>query len=387
MADLESQLLTTDPEVLGLQRQRQLADLLTSQAFNQPQGQMISGRYVAPSALQQALPMIQAAIGGLTNANLDTKQQALAEALRGKQKQNVREYYNALNPKQSELAGPTPTGEALTTVNTPDYQKALEIATDPYSPKWLQQLAVDELKTQKYGEGEVGVRRNPVTGQIETVGKGKDKYHPLQTIDMGTRGTLVIDPNTGKREIIQKGIERAGTVYESPSGPMLVDTRSGTARPITVNGQPLQSNKPLPEGATGQVTGIENVKSALRDLRTNLKDFTTFDMAKPNARALMNTEYQNVVLQLKEAMKLGVLNGNDYAILTSMITDPNSASALLLDKDTQLKQIDNLEKKLEDMTSNVYKTHGRSVPKDLGISSPSSNMPKLRYNLQTGQWE
>jgi len=87
MADLEQQLLGQDPEVLGLQRQRQLADLLTSQAFNQPQGQMISGRYVAPSALQQALPMIQAAIGGLTNANLDTKQQELAAALRGKQQQ------------------------------------------------------------------------------------------------------------------------------------------------------------------------------------------------------------------------------------------------------------------------------------------------------------
>jgi hypothetical protein len=82
MADLEQQLLGQDSEILGLQRQRQLADLLTGQAFNQPQGQMISGRYVAPSALQQALPMIQAAIGGITNANLDTKQTELAAALR-----------------------------------------------------------------------------------------------------------------------------------------------------------------------------------------------------------------------------------------------------------------------------------------------------------------
>lgn len=84
MADLEQQLLTTDPEVLGLQRQRQLANLLTGQAFNQPQGQMISGYYVKPSALQQALPMINAGIGALTNASLDEKQLALANALRGK---------------------------------------------------------------------------------------------------------------------------------------------------------------------------------------------------------------------------------------------------------------------------------------------------------------
>ena len=74
-------ILGTDPEVLGLQRQRNLANLLTGQAFNQPQGQMISGHYVAPSALQQALPMINAAIGGLSNANLDQKQLAMADML------------------------------------------------------------------------------------------------------------------------------------------------------------------------------------------------------------------------------------------------------------------------------------------------------------------
>ena len=85
MADItEQQLLSTDPEVLGLQRQRQLANLLTGQAFNQPQGQVISGHYVKPSALQQALPMINAAIGGATGARLDEEQQRIAEMLRGR---------------------------------------------------------------------------------------------------------------------------------------------------------------------------------------------------------------------------------------------------------------------------------------------------------------
>ena len=85
MADLtEQQLLSTDPEMLGLQRQRQLANLLTGQAFNQPQGQVISGHYVKPSALQQALPMINAAIGGATGARLDEEQQRIAEMLRGR---------------------------------------------------------------------------------------------------------------------------------------------------------------------------------------------------------------------------------------------------------------------------------------------------------------
>ena len=96
MADLtEQQLLSTDPDVLGLQRQRKLADLLTGQAFNAPQGQMISGRYVKPSNLQQALPMISAAIGGATGVNLDEKQQAMAEALRGKGNEAVQKVMQA----------------------------------------------------------------------------------------------------------------------------------------------------------------------------------------------------------------------------------------------------------------------------------------------------
>ena len=91
----DTQFLNQDPEVLGLQRQRQLANLLTGQAFNQPQGQMISGHYVKPSALQQALPMINAAIGGATGARLDTEQQKIAEMLRGKGTEAVQKVMQA----------------------------------------------------------------------------------------------------------------------------------------------------------------------------------------------------------------------------------------------------------------------------------------------------
>lgn len=155
MADLESQLLTTDPEVLGLQRQRKLADLLTSGAFEQPQGQMISGRYVAPSALQQALPMIQAAIGGLTNANLDTKQQALAEALRGKQMETMQAYANAKSP-----------------------QEKLAALMSPYAPKMLQAAGAEMFKPQKLGEGETISQLNFGTGQYEPMAQGGQKIAP-----------------------------------------------------------------------------------------------------------------------------------------------------------------------------------------------------------------
>jgi hypothetical protein len=161
MADLtEQQLLSTDPEVLGLQRQRQLANLLTGQAFNQPQGQMISGHYVRPSALQQALPMINAGIGALTNANLDTKQQELAAALRGKQQEAVRGYMQALNPTNYELAGPSQTGAPVMTQNVPDYGKAFMAGTSQYAPAQLQASAYKMLEPITAKKDEIIQQRN-----------------------------------------------------------------------------------------------------------------------------------------------------------------------------------------------------------------------------------
>ena len=126
MADItDQQFLSQDPEVLGLQRQRQLANLLTGQAFNQPQGQVISGHYVKPSALQQALPMINAAIGGVTNANLDEKQQTMADMLRGKEQDVVQRYMAAKTP-----------------------QEQFTIANERYAPAQLKSSAYEMLKPQ-----------------------------------------------------------------------------------------------------------------------------------------------------------------------------------------------------------------------------------------------
>jgi hypothetical protein len=135
-----------------------------------------------------------------------------------------------------------------------------------------------------------------------------------------------------------------------------------------------QLNPNIPESATGQITGVENVKSALGDLKTRIETFKKTDMINPNSRALMNTDYQNVMLQLKEAMKLGVLNGNDYQILSSMIVNPNSAEGAIVNKNTKLEQITNLEKKLNDMTSNVYKTHQKNVPANLAPTSVQNDL-------------
>jgi hypothetical protein len=225
MADLtEQQLLSTDPEVAGLQRQRQLANLLTGQAFNQPQGQLISGRYVKPSGLQQALPMINAAIGGLTNANLDTKTQALAEALRGQKAE-------AFTKFQELMANPATRGEAMKYAAGNQY---------------LQPMAQELMKPQKLGEGENLVMPSIGGGEPVKLAEGGAKYHAPISIDTGN-STILLDPITKQKigEYAKAHQPVAGQVLETENGPMLVNTRTGQATPVMANGQPVAGGKPL----------------------------------------------------------------------------------------------------------------------------------------------
>ena len=76
----------------------------------------------------------------------------------------------------------------------------------------------------------------------------------------------------------------------------------------------------------------------------------------------MSNAYNNMMLQAKEAYNLGVLNGPDYDILTSIVKDPTSPSALLVSKSTLEKQADALTKTANTVIETAYKVHKQPVP-------------------------
>jgi hypothetical protein len=78
----EEQALDFNPELQDVGRQRKLAELLMAQGMQQPQGQMISGRYVAPSWTQMLNPMANILAGQAVGERADTKQNEMAMALR-----------------------------------------------------------------------------------------------------------------------------------------------------------------------------------------------------------------------------------------------------------------------------------------------------------------
>ena len=126
------------PELRGITRQQQLANMLTQQAM-QPanQGQMVSGRYVAPSFFQSIAPMVNAYLGQRASEQADVKQAALAEKLR--------EGGNAEMQRFNELLG----------TGTPEERKtALQYAQGAKYSQALRNVANEMMKPQKLSEGD-----------------------------------------------------------------------------------------------------------------------------------------------------------------------------------------------------------------------------------------
>jgi hypothetical protein len=354
------------PEYLALERQKKIADLLMQKGQEIPQGQMVSGHYVAPSWTQQLGTLANAYMGGNMAEQTEQKTAKLAQMLRNQGVEEINTF-NDLLQKDPQAAYKFAASSTNPTLQKAGFENMIPQKIKlSENEKYVQVNPNGETTTIAQGQGKAHVVGNSLIVDGKEVYKGKEK--PVQ-IDTGT-AIQFVDPET--RQVVFSTPKQhvfaphANQIVDTPEGMMEYNPNNRSMTPILVNGKPVMGTKVnLPEGATNQITGVQNVKSALGDLKSRLDTLKPQDMINPNKRALMSTDYQNVVLQLKEAMKLGVLNGNDYQILTSMITNPNDPKALLVNKNTQLEQINNLSKKLDDMTKNVYKTHQRNVPSNL----------------------
>ena len=125
----------------------------------------------------------------------------------------------------------------------------------------------------------------------------------------------------------------------------------------------------LPEAQQKQVVGVQNLSNAIAEYREALKGFSKLDNLNPDARAKMGTKYNNMMLQAKEAYNLGVLNGPDFDILQSVITDPRSLKGFVTSKEA----LDSQASELDRIMSGVAKTSGNRRPQD---GAPLVNKPK-----------
>jgi hypothetical protein len=303
----EQQILGSTPELQDVNRQRKLAELLMAQGMQQPQGQMISGYYVAPSFAQQLNPLANILAGQAVGERADTKQNQMATALRvqgDKAAQDVMQTYK----QDPQLA----------------LQKAAQYQQFPQVKALLPQLSKVAL--------------------VEPIKPTTDMQNYEFARSQGYKGSL----NDFKNQITpyqqaQLGMEREKFEFEK--------TKSAI--------------KPLPEGLNKQVTGSINLSDAITDYQSKIKGFGVKDFANPDKRAEMGNAYNNMMLQAKEAYNLGVLNGPDYEILQKVVRDPTNPSSLLFTNKALDRQAENLRTTAKNIVNTAYISQGRDVPADI----------------------
>ena len=139
-------------ELAGIERNRALATALMQGGQQQPQGQMISGRYIAPSLAQNLNPLLQTAVGLYGQKKADTAETQLANTIQSKQADLLRQYGEATTP-----------------------QEKFAIGTNPYAPSALQAATWERLKPQKLGEGETINEYDFAKGGYSPIAQGGEK--------------------------------------------------------------------------------------------------------------------------------------------------------------------------------------------------------------------
>ena len=207
------------PEILqqqqALNRQQQMAQLLMQQGMQQPTGQMVSGRYVAPSFFQYAAPLFQAYAGKSLAEEGDKAAVKLAQQLREQEQKMGQQYFEAMQGKPATYEPDIPTetyetvkGKMVSPATGPDYRKAFSIATDPYAPKWLQAQAAEMLKPRTVKEGETVSQLNLATG----------KYEPMATGGMSL-------PSDVKSAAVRVGLDPSKAATWGPNEINLINNR------------------------------------------------------------------------------------------------------------------------------------------------------------------
>lgn len=192
-----------------LNRQQKMAEMLLAQG-SQPQGagQMVSGRYVPNSFFQNLQGPVNMMLGAYMANRGDKAALDLAQRLRQDQQRLGNEFLQTMNPPQNELAGPTPTGAPLMTVNQPDYQRAMSIATNPNAPAFARTYMSELFKPRVLKEGE--------TLQLPTLSGGQFGFSP-----MGGGGSSL--PSDLKSVAIRVGLDPTKASTWGPSELSLIN--------------------------------------------------------------------------------------------------------------------------------------------------------------------
>ena len=164
--------------------------------------------------------------------------------------------------------------------------------------------------------------------------------------------------------------------YDKDRG-IVIDQRTGKSIQVTgPDGQPIGPANAKPSGDyLKQATAYRNMDDALTNYKNVLGNFTKMDALSPEKRAGLNTAYQNMMLQAKEMYNLGVLNGGDERILTSIVNNPLDLSKALVPTQALLKQATDLQGIVKKNNENLAAVNKQQAIPLKSQSAPPAGVP------------
>lgn len=286
---------TLNPEQMLQQqqilRQQKMAEMLMQQGMQQPQGQMVSGRYVAPSIFQNLAGLANTYVGQRGIEKAQQAQLDLAKAIRQGDIAATADFMKTKQGTPAEMfaaqAGPMPDGGNIPIQQSreavaPNPQAAYaNLAADPRASARLQNIGLNKMfadpESYTLAEGAKRFMTMP-DGTVKEVASGGQKPRAPLQIDTGTAIELR-DPNNPTvvlQRIPKSQMPTAGQVVETANGPMIVNTRTGDAQPIMAGGKPLEPK--LSSEQSKDITAINQqratIDGAIADVTKNKSAFS-----------------------------------------------------------------------------------------------------------------
>lgn len=373
-----------------LARSQRLAQMLMSSEM--PQGQMVSGRFVAPSIFQNIAQLVNTGTGAYFADKAEKQQLDLARKIREGEQGALQDYMNVMQGKPA-------VGDQAAVAGDPRIAN-MRIAQDERAPSWLRQHAITQItKPPQFKEVS---KVNPTTGNTEIFRYDINASDPLSTMQfLGIAKPALskadeirfkdegINTNIGGSTAPNVGASNGGV---TPPAGGAVQTSPVVAKPATnvkedalvkafgydpfkpppppaniTSGKGLRAYqddqaKPLTGTAADQVTGAKLYTDSLIKYNDYVNSLTPSDLLNPSVRVKLTSLHSQAKLAGKEANKLGVLNGGDERILEEVL--PNYK-----DITVTKKNLNNLiQGQKEFGTSvivNAYSTQQKAVPENM----------------------
>jgi hypothetical protein len=199
-----------------------------------------------------------------------------------------------------------------------------------------------ELPTGKMVDGKAEFQNYAVVGRNED---GTPKLVPQGK--PAPKGSLV-DVNN-QLFAPQPGVDAQGN-------PVFFQPNKGGGAPTIVPGVTPKA----PEGYSKQKSGISSVVDSMESYKKALTNIGgRLDRLTPSKRLELGTQYNNLMLQAKEAYNLGVLNGPDYMILQQVIKNPLDPTSLIYSAEDLKKQVDVFNEVMGRVRQSIDRSYGQ----------------------------